>query len=119
MPTASAPRFDVPASPGSVARTTGFSVLAAISFSHFLNDTIQSLVPSIYPLLKASFALSFGQVGLMTLALMLTASLLQPLVGLYTDRRPAPYALVAGMAFSLVGLLLLSVAATFPILLLA
>ncbi|MEO8258221.1 MAG: MFS transporter [Acidobacteriota bacterium] len=98
---------------------TTFAVLAAISFSHLLNDTIQSLLPAIYPLLKATFALSFTQVGLMTLALMLTASLLQPLVGLYTDRRPAPYALVIGMTFSLVGLLLLSVAATFPILLVA
>jgi FSR family fosmidomycin resistance protein-like MFS transporter len=98
---------------------TAFAVLAAISFSHLLNDTIQSLLPAIYPLLKASFALSFRQIGLMTLALMLTASLLQPLVGLYTDRRPAPYALVIGMAFSLVGLLLLSVAATFPMLLVA
>ena len=98
---------------------TAFAVLAAISFSHLLNDTIQSLLPAIYPLLKATFALSFTQVGLMTLALMLTASLLQPLVGLYTDRRPAPYALVIGMAFSLVGLLLLSVAATFPMLLVA
>jgi FSR family fosmidomycin resistance protein-like MFS transporter len=98
---------------------TAFAVLAAISFSHLLNDTIQSLLPAIYPLLKASFALSFRQVGLMSLALMMTASLLQPLVGLYTDRRPAPYALVVGMAFSLVGLLLLSVAATFPMLLVA
>ena len=98
---------------------TAFAVLAAISFSHLLNDTIQSLLPAIYPLLKASFALSFRQIGLMSLALMLTASLLQPLVGLYTDRRPAPYALVIGMAFSLVGLLLLSIAATFPILLVA
>jgi MFS transporter, FSR family, fosmidomycin resistance protein len=98
---------------------TAFAVLAAISFSHLLNDTIQSLLPAIYPLLKASFALSFRQIGLMSLALMLTASLLQPLVGLYTDRRPAPYALVIGMVFSLVGLLLLSIAATFPILLVA
>jgi FSR family fosmidomycin resistance protein-like MFS transporter len=94
-------------------------VLAAISFSHLLNDTIQSLLPALYPLLKTTFALSFTQVGLMTLALMLTASLLQPLVGLYTDRRPAPYALVIGMTFSLVGLLLLSVASTFPMLLVA
>ena len=90
--------------------TTAFAVLAAISFSHLLNDTIQSLLPAIYPLLKTSFALSFTQVGLMTLALMLTASLLQPVVGLYTDRRPTPYALVVGMGFTLVGLLLLSVA---------
>src|SRR6185295_17458033 len=93
--------------------STAFTVLAAISFSHLLNDTIQSLIPAIYPILKTSFALSFSQVGLLTLTLMLTASLLQPLVGLYTDRRPSPFSLVVGMGFTLVGLLLLSVAATF------
>jgi FSR family fosmidomycin resistance protein-like MFS transporter len=98
---------------------TAFAVLAAISFSHLLNDTIQSLVPAIYPLLKSAFALSFAQVGLMTLTLQLTASLLQPVVGLYTDRRPTPYSLVVGMGFSLVGLLLLANAPTFPMLLLA
>jgi FSR family fosmidomycin resistance protein-like MFS transporter len=94
-------------------------VLAAISVSHLLNDTIQSLVPAIYPLLKSAFALSFAQVGLMTLTLQLTASLLQPVVGLYTDRRPTPYSLVVGMGFSLVGLLLLAIAPTFPMLLVA
>jgi MFS transporter, FSR family, fosmidomycin resistance protein len=88
-------------------------VLAAISFSHLLNDTIQSLIPALYPILKASFGLNFSQVGMLTLTLMLTASLLQPMVGLYTDRRPSPYSLVVGMGFSLVGLLLLSVAWTF------
>ena len=98
---------------------TAFAVLAAISFSHLLNDTIQSLVPAIYPLLKSAFALSFAQVGLMTLTLQLTASLLQPVVGLYTDRRPTPYSLVVGMGFSLVGLLLLAIAPTFPTLLAA
>jgi FSR family fosmidomycin resistance protein-like MFS transporter len=98
---------------------TAFAVLAAISFSHLLNDTIQSLVPAIYPLLKSAFALSFAQVGLMTLTLQITASLLQPVVGLYTDRRPTPYSLVIGMGFSLVGLVLLSVAPTFPALLAA
>src|SRR4051812_1769909 len=96
-----------------------FAVLAAISFSHLLNDTIQSLLPAIYPFLKTAFALSFAQVGLMTLALMLTASLLQPVVGLYTDRRPMPYALVVGMGFSLVGLLLLAFAGSYPVLLAA
>ncbi len=94
-------------------------MLAAISFSHLLNDTIQSLVPAIYPLLKSAFALNFAQVGLMTLTQQLTASLLQPVVGLYTDRRPTPYSLVIGMGFSLLGLLLLAVAPTFPALLLA
>src|SRR5207249_7470472 len=83
------------------------------SLSHLLNDTVQSLVPAIYPMLKESFALSFAQVGLLTLTLQVTASLLQPLVGLYTDRRPTPYSLVIGMTFSLVGLLLLAAAATY------
>lgn len=94
-------------------------MLAAISFSHLLNDTVQSLVPAIYPLLKSAFALTFAQVGLMTLTLQLSASLLQPVVGLYTDRRPTPYSLVIGMGFSLVGLLLLAGAPTFPALIVA
>jgi len=99
--------------------TTSFAVLGAISVAHFLNDTVQAIVPAIYPMLKESFALSFAQVGLMTLTLQITASLLQPLVGLYTDRRPTPYSLVVGMAFTLVGLLLLAAAGTFRIVLLA
>src|SRR4029077_2184456 len=98
---------------------TAVAVLAGISVSHLLNDTIQSLVPAIYPMLKESFALTFAQVGLMTLTLQVTASLLQPVVGLYTDRRPTPYSLVIGMAVSLVGLLLLSVAPTFGMVLVA
>jgi len=93
------------------------AVLVAISFSHLLNDVIQSLLPSIYPFLKSQFALSFAQVGLLTLALMLTASLLQPLVGFYTDRQPMPYSLVAGMTFTLVGLLVLAFAGSFALLL--
>lgn len=100
-------------------QATAFAVLAAISFSHLLNDTIQSLVPAIYPLLKAAFSLTFAQVGLMTLTLQITASLLQPVVGLYTDRRPTPYSLVVGMGCTLVGLLLLASARTFPALLVA
>jgi FSR family fosmidomycin resistance protein-like MFS transporter len=98
---------------------TAVTILAAISFSHLLNDTMQSLIPALYPILKNSFSLDFTQVGLLTLTLMLTASLLQPLVGLYTDRRPTPYSLVIGMGFTFVGLLLLSVAGTFGWLLVA
>jgi FSR family fosmidomycin resistance protein-like MFS transporter len=98
---------------------TAFAVLAGISVSHLLNDTIQSVIPAIYPMLKDSFALSFAQVGLMTLTLQVTASVLQPLVGLYTDRRPTPYSLVIAMAFSLAGLLLLSVAPTYAMVLAA
>ncbi len=95
------------------------AVLTAISFSHLLNDTIQSLLPAIYPLLKATFALSFSQVGLITFTLMVSASVLQPVVGLITDRRPAPYSLVTGMACSLAGLLLLSMAGSLRMLLAA
>jgi len=98
---------------------TSFAVLGAVSVAHLLNDTMQSLLPAIYPLLKTTFSLSFGQVGLMTLALMLTASLLQPVVGLYTDHRPTPHALTIGMFCSLLGLLSLSVAGSFPMLLVA
>ena len=98
---------------------TVVSVLAAISASHLLNDSMQSLIPSIYPLLKVSLHLTFAQVGLITFTLQVTASLLQPVVGMYTDRRPMPYALVGGMAFTLVGLLLLSTAATLGVVLLA
>ena len=101
------------------AQRTAFAVLAAISFCHLLNDMMQSLLPALYPMLKDSLSLNFGQIGLITLTFQLTASLLQQLVGTFTDRRPLPYSLAVGMGFTLVGLLLLSVAATFPILLLA
>ena len=94
-------------------------VLAAVSFSHMLNDTIQSLLPAIYPILKTNYQLTFSQVGLLTLTLMVTASVLQPLVGLFTDKRATPYSLVYGMTFSLLGLLLLSVAGRLATLLLA
>ena len=88
-------------------------MLLAISVSHLLNDTIQALIPAVYPLLKTSLGLNFTQVGLITLTFQCTASLLQPLVGLYTDRRPLPYSLTAGMGFTLVGLVLLSRAGSF------
>ncbi len=99
--------------------TTIFAMLAALSFAHVLNDTVQSLLPAIYPIIKASFALNFGQIGLITLAFQLTASLLQPFVGLYTDRHPKPYSLAAGMGVTLCGLLLLSVADHFMLLMAA
>ena len=98
---------------------TQFAVLGGISFAHMLNDMIQSLILAIYPILKNSFHLSFAQVGLITLTYQLTASLLQPLVGMVTDRRPMPYSLPIGMGFTLCGLLLLAVAPNFPVLLLA
>lgn len=98
---------------------TAFAILLAISSAHLLNDLIQSLVPAIYPMLKQSYALNFGQIGLITLTFQMTASLLQPVVGACTDRRPLPYSLAAGMAFTLGGLLLLSGAGSYPLLLLA
>ena len=88
-------------------------MLGAISFSHLLNDMIQSLILAIYPMFKSEFALSFGQIGLITLTYQITASLLQPLVGLYTDKHPKPYSLPVGMGFTLSGLLLMSVAGNF------
>jgi MFS transporter, FSR family, fosmidomycin resistance protein len=100
------------ATPASVA-STAFPVLLGLSFSHLLNDVMQSLIPAMYPMLKTSLALDFGQVGLITLTFQLTASLLQPLVGLYTDRKPQPYSLVLGMALTLIGLVLLSRAGSF------
>lgn len=92
---------------------TAFGVLGAISFSHLLNDMIQSLILAIYPILKGTFHLNFAQIGLITLTYQITASLLQPLVGLYTDRKPQPYSLPVGMGFTLCGLLLLSIASSF------
>src|SRR5579862_2887743 len=102
----------------SAARTT-YWVLAAISFSHLLNDMMQSLLPSIYPILKSSYALSFGEIGVLTFTYQITASLLQPVIGSYTDRKPRPYSLAVGMGFSLLGLLLLAFAANYALLLLA
>ncbi len=98
---------------------TIFRILAAISFCHLLNDMIQSLIPAIYPILKSNFHLNFAQLGLITLTYQLTASLLQPFVGHYTDKRPKPYSLPVGMGFTLVGLLLLSLASNFAMLLIA
>ncbi len=100
-------------------RQPAFKVLGAISFSHFLNDTIQSLMLAIYPLFKTGFGLNFTQIGLITLTFQCTASLLQPVVGFYTDRRPKPYSLALGMGCTLTGLLLLSLAASFPVVLVA
>jgi FSR family fosmidomycin resistance protein-like MFS transporter len=104
---------------GRTGRQTTLAVLAALSVSHLLNDTVQSLIAAVYPILKDAYALTFAQIGLITLAFQLTASLLQPAVGLYTDRRPRPFSLPLGMASSLAGLVLLSVAADFPTILLA
>jgi FSR family fosmidomycin resistance protein-like MFS transporter len=96
-----------------------YKVLAAISVCHLLNDMMSSLLPAIYPLLKDSFHLSFAQVGLITLTYQTTASLLQPLIGIYTDKRPRPFSLPVGMGATLIGLILLAAARTFPALLVA
>lgn len=101
------------------AARTAFPILLMLSTCHLLNDMIQSLLPSIYPLLQQNFSLNFGQIGLITLTFQITASLLQPFVGIYTDRHPMPYSLPIGMGCTLSGLLLLSHASTFPMLLLA
>ena len=108
-----------PAPHAATLSATRFRVLGAISFSHFLNDLIQSLILAIYPLLKGEFNLSFTQIGLITLTYQITASLLQPLVGLYTDKHPKPFSLAIGMGFTLIGLLLLSVAPNFTTVLVA
>ena len=99
--------------------TTAFSILFAISFSHLLNDMMQSLLPSLYPMFKSNFALSFKQIGWLTFTYQITASLLQPVIGAFTDRKSKPYSLAVGMGFTLVGLLLLSRAGNYTVLLLA
>jgi FSR family fosmidomycin resistance protein-like MFS transporter len=110
-----------PVSGGTARREDGLvvGIMGAISLSHCLNDLIQSLVPALYPILKSAYALDFGQVGLITLAFQFTASLLQPLVGIFSDRRPRPYSLAVGMGLTLSGLLLLSSAGSFGAILLA
>ncbi len=98
---------------------TAVGILAAISFCHLLNDMMQSLLPALYPMLKSSYQLSFTQIGLLTFTFQFTASLLQPLVGVFADKSPRPYSLAAGMGFTLVGLLLLAVADSYALLLFA
>ena len=106
-------------SPAQTAGRTTFSILAAISFCHLLNDMMQSLLPALYPMLKSSYALSFGEIGILTFTYQITASLLQPVIGLFTDRSPKPYSLAVGMGFTLVGLALLATAQTYYLLLVA
>jgi len=109
------------ATPSVAASAAGpaYAVLVAISISHCLNDLMQSLIPSIYPILKANYALDYTQIGLISLAFQFTSSLLQPVVGFYTDRKPMPYSLAIGMGFTLAGLLLLSSAHQYGVILLA
>jgi FSR family fosmidomycin resistance protein-like MFS transporter len=116
QPTVALP-INVSDSPAPVAARVVIRILLAVSVCHLLNDMVQSLLPAIYPILKASFNLNFGQIGLLSLTYQLAASILQPFIGLYTDRRPMPYALVVGMCFTLLGILLLAVVPTFSLLL--
>ena len=99
--------------PAGAGTKTVFKILLSISFCHLLNDTLQSLMPAIYPLLKNSFHLDFGQIGLIALTVQLTASLLQPVVGLYTDHRPQPYSLAVGMSITMIGLLAFAMAPSY------
>ena len=92
---------------------TVYFILASVAVCHLLNDMMSSLLPSIYPMFKSLLHLSFGQIGLMALTYQLTASLLQPVVGLYTDRHPKPFSLPIGLCSTLIGLLLLSIARSF------
>ena len=105
-----------PAAP-SKANATAIGILVAMSVCHMLNDVMQSLLSALYPMLKSDFGLTFGQIGFLTLTFQVTASLLQPLVGLYTDRRPLPYSLSFGMFSTLIGLVLLASAHSYPMLL--
>ena len=116
MPPSAAAR---PTAPSTGATKTSFGVLGAISTSHMINDMMQSLILAMYPILKGDFHLSFGQIGLITLTFQLTASLLQPIIGLYTDKRPQPYSLPIGMCSTLCGLLLLAYAPNFGTVLVA
>jgi FSR family fosmidomycin resistance protein-like MFS transporter len=112
---------DVTAAAKTNAAATGpvYLVLGGISFSHFLNDTMQSLIPSVYPILKDNYALTFAQIGMITLAFQVTASLLQPLIGHYTDKKAQPFSLAIGMGSTFVGLLMLSIAHDYTMILIA
>lgn len=98
---------------------TVYPILLSLSAAHFLNDAIQTVIPSIYPILQEDFALSFTQIGLITLAFQMTASILQPIIGIYTDKHPKPFSLAVGMGISLVGLVSLAFATSFYTVLIA
>ncbi|MGO4872094.1 MAG: MFS transporter, partial [Roseiarcus sp.] len=111
---------DVAASAASRAlQTTAYGVIFAASASHMLNDMMQSLAPALYPVFRDEFSLTYFQTGLITLTFQITASLLQPFIGLFTDRRPLTYALPSAMAFTLTGLVVLAFGRNYPLLLTA
>src|ERR1700759_5683285 len=100
-------------------RESAMGILFALSFCHLLNDSVQALIPAIYPMLKESFSLSFTQIGLITLTFQMVGSIFQPIIGFYTDRHPKPYSLVAGMSITLVGLVVLAFAPSYHAILVA
>lgn len=100
-----------------LATKTVYSILFSISFAHLLNDLLQAVIPASYPILKDNYGLSFTQIGLITFSYQMAASILQPFVGLYTDRKPKPYSQLLGMLFTLSGIVMLSYATSFPIIL--
>ena len=102
-----------------IASSTVFAVLISVTACHLINDTLQALMLAIYPILRDSYALTFAQIGMITMVFHVTASVLQPLIGLYTDRRPLPYSLPIAPAFTLLGLVLLGVATSYPVILIA
>lgn len=102
-----------------VIKKTTYSILFIISFSHLINDLLQAIVPSIYPLIKDNFGLSFTQIGIITFTYQIVASILQPFVGMYTDKNSKPYSLIIGMCFTMVGLFLVSIASSFVFLLMS
>src|SRR5213075_233839 len=124
-PTSEAPANSPPAcvdddvEPVAAAAAPVFGVLFALSFAHLVNDTLQSLIPAIYPILKRELRLDYSHIGLITLTNQLTASLLQPVVGMFTDKHPQPFSLALGMASTLVGLVLLSIAPNLSLVLVA
>ncbi|WP_394776036.1 MFS transporter [Flavobacterium sp.] len=102
-----------------LAQQTVFSILFTISFTHFINDLLQAVIPAVYPIIKTKFHLSFTEIGLITLTYQLTASILQPFIGFYTDRKPRPYSLSIAMVFTMLGLAAVAVASSFTNILLA
>lgn len=102
-----------------VIEKTAYSILIAVAVAHMLNDLMQAVIPASYPILKEKYGLSFAQIGLITFSYQMAASLLQPFVGFYTDKKPKPYSKIYGMMFTLAGIILLSYAASFPIILVA
>lgn len=108
-----------PETTGNAAQKTVYPILFAICFAHLLNDLLQSVIPSIYPLLKEKYTLTFSQIGLITFTFQITSSLLQPFVGLYTDKKPQPYSFVFGMCFTLTGIISLSLSSSFETILIS